>query len=381
MRALLLAAVAAGLGCIGIGCAETTARRLDGAEAPARPAGVLQIRWRTQLHQHGLFEPSPQECAIGVLAHGRLVIGSRASAVVGVDARQGKIDWVTPTSGGIDSEARFDRASDTVYVGADDGNFYALDATRGTPRWTYRSKGAIERPPELGPGVVYVATASDRVFALDAASGKWRWGYERETPEGFTIHGYAGPRLQGKSLLSGFADGYLVSLGADTGEVQWARSLAAVSDQFVDVDSTPVIAGETMYVSSYSGGLYALDTKDGGIRWRVGIEGAGGVTLNDQQLYMATPRLGLQAMNLSGQLLWRQGLTSAGELTAPQVVGPYLIFSGSRAGMFVVDRQSGQLLEIFNPGSGVCAAPTVDTAQQTLYVLSNGGALYALGLL
>jgi hypothetical protein len=49
--------------------------------------------------------------------------------------------------------------------------------------------------------------------------------------------------------------------------------------------------------------------------------------------------------------------------------------------MFVVDRQSGQLLEIFNPGSGGCAAPTVDAAQQTLYVLSNGGALYALGLL
>jgi outer membrane protein assembly factor BamB len=342
---------------------------------------VLQIRWRTQLHEHGLFEPSPQECATGVLAHGRLVIGSRAAAVVGVDASQGHIDWVTPTSGGVDSEARFDPASDTVYVGADDGSFFALDASRGTARWTYRSKGAIERAADLGPGTVYVATASDRVFALDAATGKWRWGYERETPEGFTIHGYAGPRLLGKSLLSGFADGYLVSLGADTGEVQWARSLAAVSDQFVDVDSTPVIAGETMYVSSYSGGLYALDTKDGGIRWRVGIEGAGGVTLNDQHLYMATPRLGLQAMNLSGQLLWRQGLTSAGELTAPQVVGPYLIFSGSRAGMFVVDRQSGQLLEIFNPGSGVCASATVDAAQQTLYVLSNGGALYALGLL
>jgi outer membrane protein assembly factor BamB len=362
------------------GCAEATVRQLNPGDPPARRAGVLQIRWRTQLHEHGLFEASPQECATGVLAHDHLVIGSRAGSVVGVDVAHGHVDWVTTTSGGIDSEARFDPARDTVYLGADDGNFYAFDAKRGSVRWSYRSKGAIERPPETDGNAVYVATAADRVFSLDAATGKWRWGYERETPEGFTIHGYAGPRLNGRSLLSGFADGFLVSLAADSGEVLWARSLAAVSEQFVDVDSTPVIDGGATYVSSYSGGVYALDAKDGSVRWRLGIEGAGSLSLADHQIYLAAPRLGVQALSVSGQLLWRQGLTSAGELTTPMAVGPYLIFSGSRAGMFVVDRQTGELLELFNPGSGVCAAPTVSPERQTLYVLSNGGALYALDL-
>jgi outer membrane protein assembly factor BamB len=362
------------------GCAEATVRQLSPTDPPARRAGVLQIRWRTQLHEHGLFEASPQECATGVLAHDHLVIGSRAASVVGVDVAHGHVDWVTTTSGGIDSEARFDPARDTVYLGADDGNFYAFDAKRGSVRWSYRSKGAIERPAELDGNAVYVATAADRVFSLDAATGKWRWGYERETPEGFTIHGYAGPRLNGRSILSGFADGFLVSLAADSGEVLWARSLAAVSEQFVDVDSTPIIDGGATYVSSYSGGVYALDAKDGSVRWRLGLEGAGSLTMADHQLYLAAPRLGVQALSVSGQLLWRQGLTSAGELTTPMAVGPYLIFSGSRAGMFVVDRQTGELLEVFNPGSGVCAAPTVSTERQTLYVLSNGGALYALDL-
>ncbi len=64
-----------------------------------------------------------------------------------------------------------------------------------------------------------------------------------------------------------------MSLNGASGEVVWARSLAAVSDQFVDVDSTPTIIGNTIYASSYSGGLYALDAKDGVVRWRVGIEG------------------------------------------------------------------------------------------------------------
>jgi outer membrane protein assembly factor BamB len=360
------------------GCAGATARQLGPREEHVRPAGVVQIRWRTQLHEHGLFEPTPEECATGVLAGGRLVIGSRANSIVGVDVNLGRVDWATAASGGIDSEARFDSQHNQVYVGADDGSFYALDPSSGSIRWTYHAKGAIERGAAFGDGAVYVATAADRVFSLDAATGKWRWQYERETPDGFTIHGYAGPRLQGNTILSGFADGYLVSLSTEAGEVIWARSLAAVSDQFVDVDSTPAIVGDVAYVSSYSGGLYALSPKDGGVRWRLGIEGAGEVNVADQRLYFAAPREGVHAVDLAGHVLWRQALTAAGDLTVPVTVGPYLIFSGSRAGLFIVERDSGKLLEIFNPGSGICAAPMLEADKGRLYVLSNGGALYAL---
>jgi outer membrane protein assembly factor BamB len=339
------------------------------------------------LHDHGLFEAAPEECASGVMAHDHLVVGSRAGAVVGVDPAAGHVDWALGVSGGVDSEARYDAARDQVYLGTDDGTFYAVDPGRGRVRWSYRAKGAIERAAEFGGAggdLVYVATAADRVFALDAATGKWRWQYERETPEGFTIHGYAGPRLLGSQLLAGFADGYLVSLAAATGEVQWARSLASASDQFVDVDSTPTVVAtdhqKLVLASSYSGGLYALDPSDGAVRWRLGIEGVGAATQHDRRLYFAAPRQGLHATDLDGHVVWRQGLTAAGDLTRPQVVGRYLIFSGSRAGLFVVDRESGELLELFNPGHGICAAPTLDLRAGRLYIISNGGSLYALDL-
>jgi outer membrane protein assembly factor BamB len=375
--ALLLAAGAAASGA----CASVTARPPETGEEHVHPAGVVGLRWRTQLHQHGLFEATPEECAGGVVAQGRLVIGSRAGSIVGVGTDHGQIEWATPASGGIDSQARLDPAHNQVYVGTDDGTLHALDATGGKVRWSYHAKGAIEREPELAGDTVYVATAADRVFALDAVTGKWRWQYERETPEGFTIHGYAGPKMYGSDLLIGFSDGYLVSLSGATGDVVWARSLAAVSDQFVDVDSTPTVVGNVIYVSSYSGGLYSLDGKDGAVRWRVGIEGVGAVRVAGQRLYFAAPRQGLHAADLDGHILWRQGLTRAGDLTAPMVVGPYLVFSGSRAGLFVVDRETGKLLEIFNPGSGICAPATIDPNTQRLYVLSNGGALYALDLI
>ncbi len=363
-----------------VGCAAATARRVVDNAPPAHPAGVLQLVWRTSLHEHGLFEPAPEECASGAIAGGRLVVGSRAENVVGVALETGQVDWVTGVSGGVDSMARFDSAHGQVYVGADDGSLYAFDPTTGKVRWTYRGKGAFEREPEVGPDTIYVASAADRVLALDSATGKWRWQYEREMPEGFTIHGYAGPRLAGAQLLTGFADGYFVSLSAASGEVVWARSLATASDQFVDVDTTPALAGDLAYVSSYSGGLYALDLHDGATRWRLGVEGVGDVSVVADRLYFVAPRQGVHASDLQGHVIWRQGLTAAGDLTGPMVVGRYLIFSGSRAGLFVVDRTDGSLLEVFNPGHGVCAPATLDEAKRRIYVLSNGGSLYALNL-
>ena len=63
------------------------------------------------------------------------------------------------------------------------------------------------------------------------------------------------------------------------------------------------------------------------------------------RLYVAAPREGLAALSPDGNVLWRQGLADAGDLTPPQTVGPYLIFSGSRAGLFIVAREQKKMYE------------------------------------
>jgi outer membrane protein assembly factor BamB len=362
----------------GAGCGAASVRRAadNGGESAE---SVASLRWRTSIHEHGMFEPRAEECAAGVVVGSQLVVGSRAARVVGLGIADGRTVWSTPVSGGVDAEARFDGKRGQVYLGVDDGTFYALGSD-GSIRWLYRSKGAIERLPELDSELVYFTTANDRVVALEAGSGKWRWQYEREPPEGFTIHGHSGPRLDHGSLYVGFSDGFLVALQAGSGQVVWARSLAAATEQFVDVDATPAVIGDTVIGSSYSGGLYALAARNGEVRWRRGIEGASALRVEGGRLYVAAPREGLAALSPDGNVLWRQGLADAGDLTPPQTVGPYLIFSGSRAGLFIVDRNSGRLLQLFNPGHGACAPATVGPDGHDLYLLANSGSVYALRL-
>ncbi len=373
-RAAGAAAFLAALGC-GTGAIRSA------TEPHVYPAGVAQMRWRTVVHAQDIGQSRPEECASGALVGSHLVLGSRAGRVLAVDTADGHTVWSTPVSGSVDGEARFDAGRKQVYVGTDDGYLYAMSPDDGAVRWSYKARGAIEQAPAVGPSTLYLATAANRLVALDSATGKSLWQYDRERPEGFTIHGYAGPRLLGDMVYAGFADGFLVALRGDSGEIVWSRSLAAASEQFVDVDATPGVHDGQLIAASYSGGLYALRLADGEVAWRTGVEGTSSIEVGKDRIYVGAPLEGLVALNLQGQVLWRQGLSQAGDLSAPQEVGPYLIFTGSRAGLFIVDRASGQLLQVFDPGRGMCAAPTIDPVRRELYVLANSGTLYALSLI
>jgi len=360
-------------------CSTATVRR-ESVERHDYPAGVAQMRWHTQIHAYPPSDPHPEECATGALVGSRLVLGSRGGSVVAVDIGSGAIVWSTAMTGGVDGEARYDHWRGQVYVGSDDGILYAVDPATGKFRWSNKFKGPIDHAPEIGEQSLFLATAADRVFAVDPADGKMRWQYERETPEGFTIHGYAVPHQEGHAVFAGFSDGYVVALQVDSGNLLWSRSLAAASDQFVDVDASPTVWRGKLFAASFSGGLYGLRPSDGEVLWHASLDGTSGLTRGESNLYAVSARAGLVAVSTDGNVLWRQGLPDAGDLTAPVEVGPYLVFSGSREGLFVLERETGKLLQIFDPARGMCAGPTVDKEGKSLYVLANNGSLYALDL-
>jgi outer membrane protein assembly factor BamB len=338
------------------------------------------MRWHTSIHAYPQTVSHPEECATGALVGTRLVLGSRGGSVVGVDIGGGGVVWSTPILGGVDGDVRYDEKRGQVYVGSDDGYLYAIEPSQGKVRWSSKFKGAIDRAPEIAESGLLLATAADKVYSVDPSDGKSRWQYERDTPEGFTIHGNAVPHQYGQTVYAGFSDGYLVALQADSGELVWSRSLAAASEQFVDIDANPIVFGGKLFAASFSGGVWALGPKDGEVLWHVLVDGASALVMGASNLYVVSAREGLAAFSLQGNILWRQGLPSAGDITSPVEVGPYLVFSGSREGLFIVERSTGKLLQIFDPARGMCAGPTVDRDGRALYVLANNGSLYAIDL-
>jgi len=227
-------------------------------------------------------------------------------------------------------------------------------------------------------GLEGVVAAETQLCDLDGANGRLAYrGYDiADLAQQSTFEQVTYLLLHGDLPKPAQLDGFVVALTLTKGEVVWVRSIAADAKQFIDVDTTPVVDRGSLYVASASGGLYALDPADGTERWRMPILSVGGLTVEGDRLYVAAADEGLHCLDRGGHILWRQGMYRAGDPSPPVIHGEYLILTTSEKGLFVVDKRSGELYESWNPGVGVAADPTV--AGDKLYVLSNGGILYAM---
>ena len=340
------------------------------------PAELLTVRWRRLLGEPPLIEYKPQEFAQAAGDGNRVFVGCRAGWLYALSPSDGRLLWRKTIPAGISSRPLYLPEAQRLYVGTDDGALMSLDPRTGAVRWLYQAKGPLASPPVEADGVLYFTSGENRLYAVDAQSGVWRWQYEREAPETFAIRGYGAPLVFGGRVYAGFADGYLATLNARTGDVIWARALGGDSGRFLDVDSTPVIDQGTLYVASRSAGLYALDPADGATRWRFEVEGGGTVRLDGDRLFFTATPGGLYCLDRKGRLQWRQSLAGQGELSEPVLLGArHLLVSASDGGAYVVERERGRLLQLFAPGHGITAAPSVDGRR--VFVLTNAGFLYA----
>jgi outer membrane protein assembly factor BamB len=335
---------------------------------------LLSLLWKRVVHDR-YEESRPQEFATAAAGATHVFIGSHEGIFFALRAVDGRVVWKRRI-GPVSSQPLLYEGR--LFIGTDDGALVALDAADGKAKWKFVTKGAILHPPIIVGDMVVFSNDADHVYALDRDSGKWRWQYDRETPEEFTARGHAGVVAEGERVFAGFSDGHVVALTSQGGEVVWVRSLAGSETAFVDVDSSPVVEDGVLYASSSSGGLYALDISDGTEKWRYDVKGAGEVAVDSGHVYFAAAEEGLFCVDRRGHLLWRQGLRKGGDPSAPLLYGDLLFLSLSDRGLMIVDRDSGRLLQSFDPGPGVSSQPAV--VGDRLYVLSNGGVLYAMSL-
>lgn len=340
---------------------------------------VLDLHWKVLVSDHGR-EAKPQEFAGVAVGQGvgddeRLYLGSHDGVFYALHARTGRVLWKTAL-GSVSSRPIVDRGR--IFVGTDDGFMTCLDTSGGEVIWRYATRGPIFESPTLAGDVLYFSNEADQVYALEAQTGKFRWQYKGETPDEYTLRGHAGVAVDGDLVFTGFANGNMVALRAATGSVAWMASLRGDADRFVDMDSTPVVEGDLVYATSSAGGVYALDKTTGLVRWRLPIENAGGLAAEHDRLYVAAAEKGIFAIDRSGNIVWRQGTRGGGEPALPIVSGNYLVYTLSEDGVFVADKHNGTVHQYFQPGDGVSSTPTIEGDR--MFILSNGGYLYALGI-
>jgi outer membrane protein assembly factor BamB len=127
--------------------------------------------------------------------------------------------------------------------------------------------GSFASTPLVVGSTVYAQDLGSSVYALETRTGRARWTFDANAPnDGPNGVAVAGRRLFGATDTSVFA------LDRHTGRRLWARRLTNPHEQFIDI--APLAARGLVFTSTIGlppggrGAIYALDQRNGTIRWR-----------------------------------------------------------------------------------------------------------------
>lgn len=348
---------------------------------PLASAPVLTFNWRTKLRSktHWSYKQLEYSTPAHVDAYNSLVVGTSDGDLIRMNSGNGKVLWrvkLLDRDGSVmPIHADVAVANNVVYVATLHGSVHAFKLSDGSSIWEYRAEDAVEGAVVFADGRLLFTDAREILHTLDATTGKLLWRYQRPTPEAFTIKGGGVPVVDSGSVFCGFADGTLAALQLDSGEVLWTVALGGDATEFMDVDLPVILDGTSLYATSYSGGIHAVNPVDGSIQWTAPISSVSSVIKKDDVLYAASAQGRVVALQTKDrQPIWSFKYKSQTPVHVRDK-GPYLFVSTSSGPMSILDRTSGYPLSKWEPSGGFMAP--VLFADDKGYAFSNGGYMYS----
>ncbi|MEE8379173.1 MAG: PQQ-binding-like beta-propeller repeat protein, partial [Gammaproteobacteria bacterium] len=220
-----------------------------------------------------------------------------------------------------------------------------------------------------------------------------------------TLRGTASPILDGNQIIAGFANGKLVSLNAQTGEVNWQVTITVPRgrtdlERLSDIDGLFQISNGSVYVTSYQGRVASVSLSDGRIQWARKMSSYNGLSVSAGQLYISDTEGRVWSLDArTGATLWRQDNLTGREISTPVVMDNAVVVADYQGYTHWLSVEDGQVIarqsmdKVWNdahePDSGsfsddndsedyprlVTVSPYV--MGDTLYVRDNTGVLAA----
>lgn len=351
---------------------------------------VYEVVWKNPLVKLGLLEYQPFEAAGPAIDPDteRVFVTTRDGYVRALSPIDGAVEWEYKTHGRFVSNPAVKNG--VLYVPGGDGTLYAFRALSGEKLWEFPANEELVSSPTVKGDLVLVASQSETLFAVDKNTGKWVWQYRRDPPPGFTVRGTARPLVGDEFIYMGFADGYVTAINPESGVAMWEKRVTTTGGtQFLDVDSTPVVAGNHLVVASFKDGLASYNAKTGDLEWQAPHPNITAL-LGKGNVVFATGDGSLTAFELThGQQMWSVDLSDPTNKGKGMNAGKalmsargYLIVPTATALAFV-SPTSGRVRAMWNPGRGVTATPAAISSVRygsRLYVVSNLGTVFALNL-
>jgi outer membrane protein assembly factor BamB len=306
-------------------------------------------------------------------------IADTRGEIVALFADSGKNVWDNdsdlPITGGPGADENL------VLVGTSEGDVLALISESGEEAWRTKVSSEVLSPPRESDGVVVVRTIDGKIFALDAATGDRLWIYDRTVPN-LTLRGTSTPVIANGLVIAGFDGGRLTALELKTGKLIWEAKVAiprgrSQLERMVDIDSQPLILGDSIYVTTFQANVSALSLDSGQVLWQRDISSHSELSADAEYLYVTDYLGNIWALDrFSGGSIWKQEKLMHRKVTGPAILGDKVIVGDLEGYLHWLDKETGDFAaRIEVEEDPILTKPIV--ANGMLFAYSSGGKLAA----
>ncbi len=267
---------------------------------------------------------------------------------------------------------------ENVYIGSESGRLIALDRKSGTERWSANLLSEILAPVATTEQQrVVVRTADGKVRALNSRDGVELWSYEREVPV-LTLRGTSSPVVSGGKVFAGLDSGEVVALSLDDGRELWIKSVTSPRgrteiERMVDIDASPVVVGDTLYVVGYQGNLAALHVESGELLWKRQLSSLMTPEIQAKYLFVADQAGAIWAFDRhEGSALWRQEGLKNRAPTSPLADGRHIVVGDSEGYLHWLAVEDGRFVGRIQLDKSGFSAPVLDYGEGVVSYAKSG---------
>jgi outer membrane protein assembly factor BamB len=233
--------------------------------------------------------------------------------------------------------------------------------------------------------MVVARSGDGRIFGLDAASGERKWEYQASLPA-LLLRTSSGLTLAGNLVLAGLPGGRMVALNLASGNVVWDAIVAQPKgdnelERIADVGAAPLILDSAQACAvAFQGRIACFDLAKGSLVWSRDASSAGGLAADSLTLYMTDERGTVYAFDKgSGATVWKQDQLLARSVSAPLVLGEFVMVGDFQGYVHVLNRTDGSFVARQSTDGSPIAARPLPLGNNALVQTREGG-LYAIAV-